>query len=193
MEKGTYGYMDQYKRSKLRISAVFLVLIAVCITAILLLCQTKNTFYIVIPIVLALPFAKFFVSFVVVQSYVTMAQESYDQVAAFVEMHAHSIALYDVTLASEAGISYLDFALIIDGTVYACASHANRKFSPKDIQAYLDQIVQKAGYSERTFVYQGVEETLQAARKRMQSIPDTHVFRDSRSENIKKAILVMNV
>lgn len=193
MEKGSYGYMDHYKRNKLLVSAVFLVLIAVGIIAILLLCKTKNTFYIVIPIVLALPFAKFFVSFIVVQPYVTMAKESYAKVDAFVQEQDHVIAIYDVTLASEAGISYLDFALIIDGVIYACASHSNHKFMPDDIRDYLEQIVKNAGYAEHAFVYQSVDETLKAAKKRMQTVSDAHAFRDKRSENIKKAILVMNV
>lgn len=193
MEKGTYGYMDHYKKGKLMVSAVFLTLIAVAIIAVLVIFETKNTYFIVIPIILALPFAKYFVSFIVVQPYVTMAKESYARVCQVVEGNEHIIPIFDVTLASEAGISYLDFVLVIDGVVYGCASHSNKKFKASDMQAYLLKLVKGAGYQNPVFVYEGLEDTLRAVNKRLKSIPAKHSYNDKSSRSIKKAILVVGV
>lgn len=193
MEKGSYGYMDDYKRRKLMVSAILLSLIAVAIIVVLVVFQTKNTFFIVIPIILVLPFAKYFVAFIVVQPYVTMARESYERVCQVVSGNEHIVPVYDVTLVSEAGISYLDFIIVLDGVVYGCASHSNKKFKALDMQAYLQKLIQGAGYQNKAFVYEGIEETLQAVNKRLKAIPQSHSYNDKSSKSIKKAILVVGV
>lgn len=193
MEKGNYGYIDHYKKNKLTVAAVFLALIAIAIIAVLVIFQTKNTYFIVIPILLVLPFAKYFVAFIVVQPYVTMAEESHERVCKVVEGNEHIIPIYDVTLASEAGISYLDFILVIDGVVYGCASHSNKKFKTSDMETYLQKLIKGAGYQNKAFVYEGVEDTLRAVNKRVKSIPENHSYNDKSSRSIKKAILVVGV
>lgn len=193
MEKGTYGYMDDYKKKKLMVSAVLLALIAAAIITVLVVFQTKNTYFIVIPIILTLPFSKYFVAYIVVQPYVTMAQESYERVCQAAAGNEHVILVYDVTLASEKGISYLDFLIIIDGVVYGCASHSNKKFKASDMQAYLQKIIEGAGYQNKAFVYEGIEEALRAVNKRLKAIPENHSYNDKSSNSIKKAILVVGV
>lgn len=193
MEKGTYGYIDYYKKRKLKIAAVFIALIAISVIAVLCVFETKNTYWIAIPILLVLPFAKYFVAYIVVKAYATMPEQDYEKVRKLAERWEHIFPVYDVTLASEAGISYLEVLIIIDGVVYGCASSLNKKFHSKDIQAYLQKLVKTAGYESKVFIYDSLEDTLDAAAKRIESFSEEHSFQDKRSRSIKKAILVVGV
>lgn len=193
MEKGSYGYIDAYKKRKLTISAVLLTLIAAAELVVLLIFESKNTFFIVIPIMLVLPFAKHFVAYIIVQPYVTMAEESLKRVHQVIAGNEHVIPVYDVTLASQQGISYLDFILVLDGVVYGCASHSNSRFQAADIQAYLKKLIQGAGYQNQAFVYDNIEDTLRAVSKRLKTIPEGHSYHDKSSKSIQKAILTVGV
>lgn len=193
MEKGAYGYIDHYKKNKLKIAAVFISLIAVLLVVILCVYQTNKTYFIVIPIILALPFAKYMVAYIVVYPFHTMPRKQYDVVAAFLEGREHIYPVYDVTLASEAGFSFLSFLLIYDGVIYGCIGEGNHKFKKKDIQAYLEALVNKAGYQSPVLVFEAVEDTLRAIEKRLNSVGAEHEISDKRSESVKKAILAVGV
>lgn len=193
MEKGEYGYIDHYKKNKLKTAAVFIALIAVILAVVLCVYRTNQTYFIVIPIILALPFAKYMVAYIVVYPFHSMSGKQYDAVTAFLEGRKHIYPVYDVTLASESAFSFLSFLLIYDGAVYACMGEGNRKFNQKDIQVYLEALVKKAGYQCAVLVFETMEDTLDAIEERLHSDGAEHEVSDKRSESIKKAILTVGV
>lgn len=193
MEKGTYGYLDNYKKNKLMMTAVLLSLIAAAVIVILVVFQTKDTYLIVIPIILALPCAKQMVAYIVVYPFRSMKREEYESLKEFLKGKNQVYPVYDVTLASEQGFSYLEFVLIFDGDLYGCMGKGNRRFQTEDIQAYLSKIMAGQGYKNKVFVYENAGKALLALDKRLSSVGGEQEVNNKRSKAVKEALLVFGV
>lgn len=193
MKKGEYGFIDESKQLKLNISAAFIVVIAILSTVILAVYGTRSNYWIVIPIILALPFAKFLVSYLMVRPFRSMSKDAHGYVENNIKDMDHIATIYDATLASEDGVSFLDLVLLYDGNVYASRGYGNKKYSKEDITNYLKRIVKRAGYDRKVYVFEGSKETVDTFVKHMASHNADHEPDDKCTKNIRSAIINLGV
>ncbi len=193
MEKGTYRYIEHYKKKKLVIAALFLALIAGSVLVIWCIFNTRNTYWTVIPVILSLPFAKYAVAYIVVSGCRSMSEAEYDRVRTFAGAYQNMLAVYDVTLFSERGTSFLQMLLIVDDSIYGYRAASDKKFSNQDIETYLRQLTKNAGYDVNVACYDDLEDVLSATAAHMEALSDANDLSKKRLDGIKKAILAMGV
>ncbi len=193
MKKGEYGHINELKSIKVKLAAIFIGVIAVLSTVILVVCGTRSNYWVIVPIILSLPFAKFMVDYVLVRPFSSMKREDYDFLSNSIQNYEDIQVIYDVTLTSEKGISYMDFILLYDGNVYACVSACKQKFSAQDVEKYLKRIMKGAGYDRQLYVYTDMKDALNTCLKHATGHKEDYVADIKATKNMGSAILSMGV
>lgn len=117
MDKGQYGYMNRYKRNLLIsiISLGLLVIIGVFVTV--LMFGTKKSVFIVIPILIALPFAKQIIGYLMCANFRELDEDEYAQIKERVTYFGDEAIVYDVSISRYEGMTYFPVAVIRDGRI----------------------------------------------------------------------------
>ena len=114
MEKGQHGYMNRHKRNVL-ISIIVLglfVIAGVFFTVVMF--DTRNSIFIVIPILVALPLAKQLVAYIMCAGFRELSDEEYSKLKKLSYFEDPSV-VYDVSVSRYEGIVYFPVAVIRDG------------------------------------------------------------------------------
>ena len=82
-DKGEYGYLKSYKKMRLFFSCLFGVVILGIIILLLVLFKTTKTVYVVVPILLALPFSKNFIGYILCVKFKPLNEEKYNTLKRF--------------------------------------------------------------------------------------------------------------
>ncbi|MBR6222093.1 MAG: hypothetical protein IKQ71_01500 [Lachnospiraceae bacterium] len=195
MKKGEYGHIEYYKKRMLFISMIFIVLIAVLSTAVLLVFKTRNNALILLPIILVLPFARFFVNYLIVRQAKawTMSHEIYEEVQTYLKGKIDVTAAYDVTVFSKEGVTFLDFIFIYGDIVCGLRSGNKGKFSDRDMEKYIEKLLRVDGYKMKVYVYDELHKLTEAFDKRYESIKNENKANVKRQEKVKDSILNIGV
>lgn len=117
MEKGQYGYMNRHKRNLLIsiISLGLLVITGVFITVVMF--GTKKSVFIVIPILIALPFAKQIIAYLMCAGFKELTGDEYKRLEMELSYFGDACVLYDVSISRYEGMTYFPAAVIRDGRI----------------------------------------------------------------------------
>lgn len=137
--KGTYGYIDNLKRSKLLAIGIWAIFIALLLIIPSIIFKTRYNSFTIAAIVMVLPAARQVVQYLSLLPFHSGNQQEYEKIRSLTEGKSWIVLAADMVLASESGHMMLDMLVIYNGNVYGYA-HAQKK-SREAIEAYLTNIL----------------------------------------------------
>jgi hypothetical protein len=148
INKGDYGYLARYKKGKLLGTVVLaLMIIFVVVTTIIMFGDTKRV-AIVFAILLVLPFAKFFIAFILSAGYRPLDKDS----AALLEKSAggKEYILFDMVISRYEGMKHYAAITVKNGRIYALVLE---KGNPKEYEEWIDIAANDSKYKYKIAIY----------------------------------------
>lgn len=137
--KGTYGYIDSLKRSKLVAIGIWAIFIALLLIIPSIIFKTRYNSFTIAAIVMVLPAARQVVQYLSLLPFHSGNREEYEKIRSLTEGKSWIVLAADMVLASESGHMMLDMLVIYNGNVYGYAP--DQKKSREAIEAYLTNIL----------------------------------------------------
>ena len=137
--KGTYGYIDSLKRSKLVAIGIWAIFIALLLIIPSIIFKTRYNSFTIAAIVMVLPAARQVVQYLSLLPFHSGNREEYEKIRSLTEGKSWIVLAADMVLASESGHMMLDMLFIYNGNVYGYAPA--QKKSREAIEAYLTNIL----------------------------------------------------
>lgn len=137
--KGTYGYIDSLKRSKLVAIGIWAIFIALLLIIPSIIFKTRYNSFTIAAIVMILPAARQVVQYLSLLPFHSGNREEYEKIRSLTEGKSWIVLAADMVLASESGHMMLDMLVIYNGNVYGYTPA--QKKSREAIEAYLTNIL----------------------------------------------------
>lgn len=116
MKKGSLGYIKKKKAFQLGLTIILLLIaIVIYVSGYYLNDEQKNNVFTIIAVLMVLPAAKAFTSFIVVVPFKTVSIEKFKEVNS--DMKKDSILLADLVLTSTEKVMNLDFLVLMENNV----------------------------------------------------------------------------
>lgn len=161
MEKGTLGYINSYKKHYGSIALILAACIVAGAVAVYLIFGTVKHIAIVVPVILALPFAKIAILWLISIKFHSMQQEEGERILTTLENRKNCIVLFDMALSSYEAVSYASVIVIDQGDIYLLWTGSNDKqYGEAQQREYVQGIVNKTGYSYQVYSAHDVQELL---------------------------------
>lgn len=162
MEKGTLGYIDAYKRRYGLYSLILAVLISAGAAGVYLIFGTLKHVTVLIPIILALPFAKLLILWVVVAKFHSMKQEDGERLEARLKGRKNCILLFDLAISAYEAISFATALVIDQGNIYLLWGGSNEKsYGQEQQREYVQEIMSRTGYHFSVYTLNNIEDLLE--------------------------------
>ncbi len=180
MDRGTYGYYKNYNKKHAIISGILLI----CILAIVIFCvvkyKTTSNVYIVPAVILAIPFAKFFVSLLLGIKYKSISTEDKDKIENNFADNEEVKILYDMTISARDIVTGAPVIIIYDGNIHYISYGSNTEKHRDTQKAVLYDVIEDAGYKDEcdVTVYNNVDNLIKGVNK---TIKDESRFNATRS------------
>lgn len=191
MEKGNYGYINQYKKKHIIGTAIYAAfIIALVITGRLTSGNVMIISY-VAATVLALPAAKHLTAVLIVYPYNTLQDAEKEKLEVAADSLKNGTSIYDVTLSSQEFVAYCPYMFLYDRYLL-CIGQITSKISIDSIHNYLEQILNYKGTEFEITVVPGVSEM----EKQLHTLAACENDSENRSniiEDAKKQILIYSV
>ena len=186
MTKGTQGYIQAYKKKYGGYAFGLLAVIVISALIIFLITGTLKHIAIVIPVILALPFAKLLTLWVIVAKFRSLPKSEGERIQEQLKDRKNCVILYDMALSSYEAVSYAPCIVIDQGNVYLLWGGSNeKKYTIEKQREYVQGIVVKTGYDFQVTSYTSLEELLEAVEKSPVSEADVSL----KCDRLKKRLL----
>lgn len=139
LTKGSYGYIDNWKRTRLITLALWVIFIGALLLIPMMVLGTKYNAFTVAAIVMILPAARQAVQYIAMAGFHSGSREEYEKIASYVEGKSWMVLAADMVLASESGHMVLNMIVICNGNIYGYAP--KQKKSREAIEAYLTNLL----------------------------------------------------
>ncbi|MDD6400819.1 MAG: hypothetical protein PUG10_04320 [Lachnospiraceae bacterium] len=136
-DKGEYGYLKSYKKMRLFFSCLFGVVILGIIILLLVLFKTTKTVYVVVPILLALPFSKNFIGYILCVKFKPLNEEKYNTINNSIKEDTKRDLLFDVVISQYEGMLFYQSICIRNGKVYALIQEKPDKTTEKKYEKWI--------------------------------------------------------
>lgn len=148
LDKGSYGYIENYKKNKLIIITVLMLMIAFVVVSLLLMFATTKNVLVIVAILLALPLAKFITLYVLVAGFKPLPKEDYEKLCNDYPELVKELK-YDVTVSRYEGVKFFQAFLVKNGGIYGlCSPKKGEKL--KDYETWIKEST-KAQYIVQVF------------------------------------------
>lgn len=154
-EKGEYGYLLYYKRTKLLATLGFAAMIEFIVITLLLMFDTTSHVMIVIPVLLSLPLAKFFIAYLIVAKCKSLKEEEYRKISDAVNEPG---ILYDIAISQYEGIRFFQSVTVKNGKIYGLVTTKTEKYSRDDYVKWIEESANDKKYTYMVKVYYNIEE-----------------------------------
>ncbi len=171
LEKGTYGYIDKYRKRRIITLVLWCVLIGTIIAVPWLHYGTRNNYFTILAVVLVLPFARIFSTFLIMLPYHTGDKTEYEKIQALT--NDKMILLSDLVLTKESGSMLYTMVVIFDGKVYAYAPQ--QKMSELERSTYLKTLMWEKGFTRKPLVYDNFEDFYETVEMLSVNVPEEAV------------------
>ena len=121
LTKGSYGYIDNWKRTRLITLALWVIFIGALLLIPMMVLGTKYNAFTVAAIVMVLPAARQAVQYIAMAGFHSGSREEYEKIASYVEGKSWMVLAADMVLASESGHMVLNMIVICNGNIYGYA------------------------------------------------------------------------
>lgn len=139
--KGEYGYMKSYRRGKLIASIILAAMIAFVVISILIMYGSRNRVIIVFAVLLSLPFAKFFIAYIMCIRFKPLNTENYDHIVDKTSKDGDVKLLYDVVITKYEGMKFYQSICVKNGKVYALVIDDKITVNKKDYAKWIEECV----------------------------------------------------
>lgn len=155
--KGTYGYIDKWKKSKLAVIVLWGIFIGVLFLIPAVIMGTRYNAFTVAAIVMVLPAARQAVQYFAMMGFHSGRPDEYEKIAALTEGKTWMVLAADMVLASESGHMVLNMLVICNGNIYGYAP--KQKKSREAIEAYLTNLLMEVDIThKKPVVHEDFEE-----------------------------------
>ena len=163
MEKGTLGYIDSYKKRYGLYIAGLALAIVISALVVYFIFGTLKHIAVLIPVILALPFAKILVLWLIVAKFHSMDTEEGTLIQERLENRRNCTLLFDMALSAYEAVSFASCLIIDQGNIYLLWGGSNdKKFSQEQQRDYVQDIVRKTGYQDfQVFTYTDLNELIE--------------------------------
>ena len=145
--KGNYGYIDDWKRTKLITIILWTVFIVAMILIPMVILDTKYNAFTVAAIVMVLPAARQAVQYISMAGFHSGSRDEYEKIASYVEGKSWMLLAADMVLASESGHIVFNMIVICNGNIYGYAP--KQKKSREAIEAYLTNLLMETDVTHK--------------------------------------------
>lgn len=166
--KGQYGYLSAYRREKLIIALILACMIAFVIIGTIIMFGDTGRVMIIFAILLALPFAKFLIAWIVCAKFKPFTKEQYDSFQADIKDSAvlSKYLHYDVVVSQYEGMLFYQSILVMNGKIIALAQECSGTLEMKKYKRWLTNCMEGAKEPYSVTVYDKVD----AYTKKIKSI-----------------------
>ena len=147
LTKGSYGYIDNWKRTRLITLALWVIFIGALLLIPMMVLGTKYNAFTVAAIVMVLPAARQAVQYIAMAGFHSGSREEYEKIASYVEGKSWMVLAADMVLASESGHMVLNMIVICNGNIYGYAP--KQKKSREAIEAYLTNLLMETDVTNK--------------------------------------------
>lgn len=147
LTKGSYGYIDSWKRTRLITLALWVIFIGALLLIPMMVLGTKYNAFTVAAIVMVLPAARQAVQYMAMAGFHSGSREEYEKIASYVEGKSWMVLAADMVLASESGHMVLNMIVICNGNIYGYAP--KQKKSREVIEAYLTNLLMETDVTHK--------------------------------------------
>ncbi len=148
--KGEYGYLKAYRRGKLIVSLILAAMIAFIIITMLLLFGDTGRVMIVFAILLALPFAKFLIAWIMCAKFEPLHEEQYQKLCQDIadkDMQNNlNGVLFDVVITQYEGMKFYQSMCVKNGKVIALVLSKDYQENKKDYRTWIEHCVEDGKY-----------------------------------------------
>lgn len=157
-DKGEYGYLKSYRKIKLTFTLILGLIIIAIITALLIIFHTTKTVYVVVPILLSLPFAKNFIGFILCAKYKALIEEEYNKIEKSISEDTKKDMLYDVVISQYEGIRFYQAICIRNGKAYALVLNKLEKAEIKKYEKWIYESIYDGKYEVTIKIITSIDE-----------------------------------
>ncbi|MFR1760375.1 hypothetical protein [Frisingicoccus sp.] len=147
LTKGSYGYIDNWKRTRLITLVLWVIFIGALLLIPMMVLGTKYNAFTVAAIVMVLPAARQAVQYIAMAGFRSGSREEYEKIASYVEGKSWMVLAADMVLASESGHMVLNMIVICNGNIYGYAP--KQKKSREAIEAYLTNLLMETDVTHK--------------------------------------------
>lgn len=181
IEKGEYGYIDSYKRSRTIVSILWLVAILIVYLIGLIIFKTNKNYVAVVAILMVLPAAKVWTALVVTHPFHTQPKEQYDTVLNLCK--EYKVQIYsDLMLSKYEGLMNVAIAVVYHNHMVAMVPQ--QKKSLKQVEDYLYDILEESRSSNKPQVFDDFSKFTEALSQLFETEEPEENFSDQIKENL---------
>lgn len=151
--KGSYGYVDFYKKKYLRLSLIFIILIIALYIIGKFLPSNYFIYFAIFSALMILPASQQLSRYLVFYRYKSASKLYYDK---FVEADNKLAVYVDLIVVYKKKTLFFDFIIITDKNIVGCFKGKNID----DAQTVLKDIYKQSGYSYPVILFETEEETI---------------------------------
>ncbi|MSS64044.1 hypothetical protein [Velocimicrobium porci] len=161
-ETGEWGYIKKKKWKQLLLTLLMAFIgIGIFLTGYYFKGKSNQSIFTVLAVLMVLPGAKFFVSFVVLAPYHTPKREQYDELIKILRENGKLFS--DMVITSSEKVMNLDFILVSNGQVLGVVGREKQDLAY--IQSYLTKGVRNWSSNEIVKIYSSYDELVKAVKK----------------------------
>lgn len=151
IEKGNYGYLKKYKRNKLIAIISFVIMIVFIVVTVYLMFGDTKRVAIVFAILLSLPLAKFFTTYIICAKFKSLTETDYNTIIEKAPDCFKELS-FDISISRYEGIKFYQSMLIKNGKVYAFVYDKNFTACKKDYEVWIKDVISETKYDYKVFV-----------------------------------------
>jgi hypothetical protein len=156
--KGDYGYLSGYKKGKLAGSVVLALMIIFDVVATVIMFGDTKRVAIIFAILLALPFAKLFIAFILSVKYRPLDKDSAQKLEK--AAGGSEYILFDMVVSRYEGMKHYAAVTVKNGRIYALVlekDYASKdKGLPAEYEKWLDEAANDSKYSYKISTYSDI-------------------------------------
>lgn len=165
-QKGEYGYLKAYRLHKLLLSIIFACAIGFVTFGTILMFGDKERVMIVFAILLTLPFAKYFISWIVCVKFHPFHKLQYEAFASQIDTALQSSIYYDVVVSQSDGMRFFQSICVRNGRVYALSFESKGTINNKQYKRWIDTCLSREKEPYPVVVF----DSLEAYQKKIKSV-----------------------
>lgn len=155
LKKGSYGYINAYRRRHLIISLIWLFVVAAIFIAGILIFKTKLNYATLAAMLIMLPAVRAWIAYIVMLPYHTDKPEYYKKAESLMAGRTAEV-FSDVVMTKYEGSMMVSVLVLYNDNFFAYVP--KQKKSLKDIKAYLDSFIKAAGGTSKPIVYDNFDD-----------------------------------
>ncbi|MCR4839507.1 MAG: hypothetical protein K5897_11345 [Eubacterium sp.] len=155
-EKGNYGYARGLKRKRMLLMLVCFAFILTDVIISLVFFQTRKTLFVVLAAVMAIPFAKNLIGYLMLIKYEPLTKEGHAEAEKIAEERGTTLA-YDISVTASEGVLFYPCVAIYNNNVIGLLQ-AGQNTKKKDAVTYLKKVQEGPPTKPRVVVVDSLKE-----------------------------------